>query len=174
MAQPNHQFFHVDRLRRLVLGASIETEHLPCKGIDGLEAFAEAMFPDGATWHGHLHFLAGDATDNDARIELVWELARRLYNPEAPSRLTAIFGWDSLDNARQFRDSMEPSGGAIWRLESAMAPFRCDMNLLRLADAPVVVAMLAQRYWAGQRIEEIEPRWELLVAAPATVVELIE
>jgi hypothetical protein len=111
-------------------------------------------------------------------LETVFERSRAEIAPMLPSRLDAVFGWRTLELARQFRLRYRPDG-AIYRCiaqgdaatERDGALVAAGINLaLPLADELRAVAERATRYWRG---EEPMAMPEVLVAGALIVQEQI-
>lgn len=82
------RYFHVDRTNSLVADQVLRLERHSDVDPPLLQAHVDEMLPDGVTTHGELHLLRSSSGLHVASptLELVWELARRVHSPDAPSR----------------------------------------------------------------------------------------
>ena len=179
-------YFHVDRSSALVAGTDViaDRDYTSCSFYpvqdhfhrSDLEALVDELFPGGMTRHGKQYLLSEPlvirtqqgplpAVPHIPMIELISELVRRLLFPERPSRLTALFAWESLDEAIRFRN--ETGGGKIYHVE-ANEIFRGDMKLLLLGGSGVGAVQFARKYWRGD--SSPQPRWEYLLVPPVRVI----
>lgn len=145
-------------------------------------AHVDALFPDGVSQHGEQYLLRGtSAADHvSPNIELVFEYVRRALFPEAPSRFTSVFGWETRADAEvgcTLIPTMGP-GTPVWLIESD-AGHRADMGLLALQGSILSMSLRAHRYWEGGTLGEDDgtvghtPAWELLMAPPVRVIERV-
>lgn len=142
-----------------------------------LEELTLQLFPDGLTFHGKKYLLdeclviktpQGPApyVPHIPIIELVFELVRRVFFAEKPSRMTSLFAWASRSEAFAFQKVH--AGGSIYEVE-AETSFRGDMNLLFLGGSGVGAMLFAMKYWRGE--SSPTPRWEYLLVPPVRVIE---
>lgn len=101
-------------------------------------------------------------------IELVSELVRRVFFLDKPSRLMALFAWETLVEAIKFQK--EHGGGTIYTVE-ANSFFRGDMNLLFLGGSGIGAIKFAMKYWRGEAGGQ--PRWEYLLVPPVHVIGVV-
>lgn len=183
-------YYTVDRSNKLKAGAVInpDTDFSNCRffPVEGnfdridLERLTKQLFPLGLTEHGKRYLLneylilqtpqgPAPVVPHIPMIELVFELVRRSFFPDKPSRLACIFGWEKYEEAVEFQ--RQHGAGTICRTE-AEGFFRGDMNLLLLGGAGISAIQFAAKYWNGG--SGPQPRWEVLLIPPVKVVELIE
>ncbi|MGW6619598.1 hypothetical protein ACWF99_00115 [Nocardia sp. NPDC055002] len=175
-------YFHVDRANRLREGSSIElSPHSSPRW------FAGGLSGHGQTYlNGEFQFkfvnLQGEdryAINQDTSLELLWELLRLNEYPQAPSRLQSVFGWERLEDARQFAEAGQQ--GTIWEIEAEQPGFRADMSLLKSLPRTGDALQLARIYWAqldaydrSQLPPEFGPPvWEHLLTPPVRVVRAV-
>ncbi|QDP44155.1 hypothetical protein SEA_JUJU_39 [Gordonia phage JuJu] len=155
-------YFTVDRLGTLSEGAVVETTHSGT----GTDLIPEYVSRHGArylTVDVWSHWCPQQGNGRDMMIELVWELARRQVNPQAPSRLECLFAWATIDQARAFRGA---SGGTIYEVEAERG-FKADMAHLGVDGTLVDIAARTSAYWKqlpGPRVQ-----WEHLLTLPVTI-----
>jgi hypothetical protein len=155
---------------------------LPCHGSytqEELTTFVVSLFPSGLALHGK-HYLFDEClivrgltptapqpfAQHVPIIELVAELVRRLSFPDHPSRFTSVFAWESLDDAKWFRQKYSSPEAPIFRMSGEMT-FRGDINLLLLGGTILGAWLYATKYWRGD--SSASPRWEVLVVPPVTI-----
>lgn len=143
-----------------------------------LAALFPQLFPAGLSPHGwqqltqQFGFLHGNVpgAENfvhyETQLELVLELVRRLEFQGMPSRLQSYFAWEALAEAEHFRQP----GQSIFRVRSERAA-RLDQRWLALGVQGIASWFNARRYWSGEATSQ--PAWELVMSAPATVLEQI-
>ncbi len=110
-------------------------------------------------------------------IEFIFELVRQLKFPDAPSRLTSLYGIETIEQAARWKDVLHgQASDALWEIEyEADAPVY-DASLLNVDPDQVwegefscfLTMENAYRYWAGERTENSLP--ELLITPPVTIV----
>ena len=103
--------------------------------------------------------------------ELALEAARVAATPEKPSRFDSVFAWETLEDARWFRDHYRSEFGSILEVEfEADIPLhRGSFDLITAKHDTAYVDFMgvgAGRYW----IEPPTGRVELLIGGPITVM----
>lgn len=101
-------------------------------------------------------------TINDYRVEYDAELARRTYFKNAPSRLTGIFAFASMDDCREVNKKW-PWGWPLdtvkrFRIENVLRATRVNMEIVSLARCAYRRGMLSAQsiedlwraYWSGE------------------------
>ena len=180
------RYFTVDRSGGLQAGAEVrcDADFASCRFFpvqdhfirEDLERLVHELFPEGLTRHGKKYLLdeclviatpQGPAPQvpHIPIIELVCELVRRLFFPERPSRLQALFAWATRDEAVTFQQQF--GGGTIYEVE-ARSFFRSDMNLLFLGGSGIGALLFAMKYWQAEASPA--PRWEYLLVPPIRVI----
>lgn len=143
---------------------------------EDLERLVLELFPGGLTRHGKRYLLdeclviatpQGPAPQvpHIPMIELACELVRRISFPELPSRLQALFAWQSRDEALAFQ--RESGSGTIYEVEADKF-FRGDMKLLYLGGSGIGAWHFAMKYWTAEASPT--PRWEYLLVPPIRVI----
>jgi hypothetical protein len=186
------EYFTVDRRSLLVTGAELTltsdiadrtlwvfAEHF---GEAELLAKAQALFPEGLSPHG-IHYLVEyclatqritghratiEAVPHVPTVELTFELVRRLEFPDRPSRFQSWFGWQTLEEAKRFRESHGTPEARIFAIDSP-GTFRADMSLLLHGGSNLGATILAARYWSG--IAGPHPAWEFVLPQPIRIGE---
>lgn len=180
------EFYTVDRNGSCTPGAIIEIlppryafAHHYVQNIethDEIEQTARELFPNGLSPHGQRylferHNYIQNAIPVNPVIELLSELVRRAEFPDRPSRFTSLFGTESIDDARRFRNELGQPHHRILRL-SCDQYFRADMRFLNPGASGASALNLARKYWRGEACQE--PLWEVLLIPPITVIEQME
>ena len=182
-------YYTVDRSNRLKAGAVVnpDTDFSNCRffPVEGhfdridLERLTQQLFPLGLTEHGKTYLLneylivqtaqgPAPVVPHIPMIELIFELVRRVFFPDKPSRLACIFAWEKYDQALEFQK--QHGSGTIYRIESESF-IRGDMNLLLLGGAGISAIQFALKYWNEGKSPQ--PRWEYLLIPPVKVIERI-
>jgi hypothetical protein len=117
-------------------------------------------------------------TNNNSRIEILYELVRRSEFPKVKSRFqTAIFATKTVDDAKAFANNFGTNennrwnnpNAIIWKIETDDFDRR-DMNLLRTGSALAMIGK-AREYWSNTASEN--PFWEFLVYS-GSIIEKME
>jgi len=182
------KFYHVDRNRSLMSGQKIELTKFDNINPRLLQKHVDLMFPSGVSHYGDITFLnsnrkiSGDSPYKfdgkdgsegcSAAIDIFFEYVRRSDYPNRPSRFESFFGFESLKDARKFREKYCDSNGFIWEVEYDNS-IKADMNLLNLNGSLLVVSYNAHRYWTGVPGSPT-PWWEVLLKPPIKVVKKVE
>jgi hypothetical protein len=134
---------------------------------------AHDWFPNGLTQHGRQYFLDFQSDPNSRMLEIVWELMRRAEFAHAPSRMTSVFGFATVEDARAFRAEYRagPMTG-IFRVEGKQL-HRGNMRLIGWGATGAGAIANARSYWRGERGDASE-LWECLLAPPVRVIEQVE
>ena len=180
------RYYTVDRSGKLSTGQEVRpdtdfsaSEFFPVQDHftrQDLEELTQQLFPGGLTFHGKRYLLdeclimttpLGPApyVPHIPMIELVFELVRRVFFAEKPSRMTSIFAWATRSEAVAFQKDY--GGASICEIE-AETFFRGDMNLLFLGGSGVGAMLFAMKYWRGE--SSPTPRWEYLLVPPVRVI----
>lgn len=180
------RFYTVDRSGSLKLGTEVRCDSdfaaarfFPVQDHftrQELEELTLQLFPGGLTSHGKKYLLdecliistpqgPAPCVPHIPMIELVSELVRRVLFPEKPSRMTALFAWETYHEAVEFQK--EHGGGPIYVIE-ADTFFRGDMKLLYLGGSGIGAVQFAIKYWRGE--SGPSPRWEYLLVPPVQIV----
>lgn len=176
------RFYHIDRTGRLKRGDVIELTRYDDINLDYLQHHVDSLFPEGVSVHGERYFLqAGtEAVTNTMGfspiIELLFEYVRRSNYPHRPSRFQSFFGFESQNEAINFRKNYGNSIGDLWEVECDDAQtFKADMNNLTLQNSLLVLSYRASCYWEGRPDPDTNktPTWEILLKPPINVVKKI-
>ena len=101
-------------------------------------------------------------------IEAIFEQVRKADFPHLPSRMTSMFGWQSLDEAVAFANTNHAGGFNVFEVEvEDESYFIGDMNLLYIGGQVINTFLLAHKYWSGQR--SANPKLEVLIPLPVTI-----
>jgi len=187
-----HEYFTVDRRKQLTPRMVLNTDtnydnrkFWPIMNIcnkDDLSNLVNELYPNGLTEHGKRYLLdeclairtnngPAPAVPNIPIMELVFELVRRIEFPNQISRFQAIFGWETIEEAIEFKKSHGINDSSICAVickESA----KLDMNLLYLGGSTIGSIFFARKYWSGKA--GTDPRWEILMRPPVEIVRIIE
>lgn len=139
-------------------------------------------FPSGLTPHGLSMLVPRDSSASDVNepiVDLIFELVREHYYPEAPSRLTSLYASATKENAelwqhlwiKNFGDKAGQIAKELWEIEFDAKPLEVDATFLNI-DVKDKFSYLqaldsAHRYWQGEFSETPLP--ELLVPLPVVV-----
>ncbi|MRT38762.1 DUF2441 domain-containing protein [Acinetobacter sp. RIT698] len=182
------KFFTVDRSGAVSSGESFELISdfsliLKCS-LDGMLTIEELvsginqLYPDGISKHGASYLLNDPILCNQTgdsqllpvspMIEAIFEQVRRADFPHLPSRMTSMFGWQSLAEAVEFANTNHAGGFNLFEVEvEDQSYFIGDMNLLFIGGQVINTYLLAQKYWSGQR--SANPKLEVLIPLPVTI-----
>jgi hypothetical protein len=165
------KYYTVDRRNRLSVGQTLELSPVDLQGIPDLETHYKHLFPNGVSDHGH-RYLPYRANEREPAIELLWEFVRRAAFPNRPSRLTSAFAWQSLDDARRFKQENHLPDARIYEVRGG-TPFVANMTLLNNSAPLLRTSQMAYAYWEGSigptSVGLAEPRWEVLLSSPVVV-----
>lgn len=133
-------------------------------------------FPNGISRHGQIYLFGYPSfarrTQNNnlipsvEMIEAIFELVRRKDFPELPSRMTSMFAWQTINEAKVFADSYPQGSYKILEVESDNV-FIGDMSLLTLGGQVINSYVLAKKYWSGERSPS--PKLEVLISLPVII-----
>jgi hypothetical protein len=123
--------------------------------------------------HGRSYLMA-PRTDPDAWSELIFEYARRIVAPQAPSRYSALFAFTTLEDERTFRHEYRARGDRIWSIERDEPGYVVDFRLVGLQKTPLACALYAERYWRQEPNFIAPPLWEVLLSCPVVIDQLVE
>lgn len=164
-------YFHLDRSCRAVASTTfnLTTDLTGFKilSVDGFYNKADAiarinnLYPEGISNHGIQYLLMEDIliyhsatkapqpiTYTTPMIEAVFEMVRMAEFSYRPSRMQSMFGWLSLEHARDYQ--RQENRGAIFEI-SADDAFIADQKLLLLGASVAGAYELARKYWSGER-----------------------
>lgn len=122
---------------------------------------------------------------NQKIIELTFEMVRRMYFSNLPSRFTSLFALDSVSDFRRWPELTYSKQFDIYKIEVPDSTIRFDSNFLRgglqiltddsrynlkySLDIPIASMLdLACQYWSKSQTEN--PRWEYLVPLPVKIL----
>ena len=167
--------FTVDRSRQLSTGLRLELTDLKLGPMDAeIEAHVASEYPGGLSQHGFNYLLRADREAGFAdsqQIEHYFELARRVFRPDAPSRFQSMFASESVDDALLFRtESQSDLDTPIWEVHYGTPAIKVDMRGLNQSGvAPYATTFRAERYWQGLPNGLTPCRWELIIPLPVSV-----
>jgi hypothetical protein len=171
------QFYHLDRNARSLKPGFV----LPLYRASFVDtwtpeeaAYFHELYPDGLSNFG-LHYYGLDpAIPGPVRLrEKVLEQIRCNDFPHLPSRFTAYFACESVEDALRLRDQGLLYDGRlnadalIWKVEAAEW-FRADMDLFRAVSLNRSLPVIYD-YW--RQVRGQSPFWECLLNPPVTVIE---
>lgn len=149
----------------------------------------ELFYPEGISWHGDAYLLTDSAklnlgitksdtnesimmTDYNQLIDFVFELIRRAEFPDKPSRLQSMFSLATKKQAKNFIKKMGWSSSCpIWEIETKEEGYRVNMNLLNIDGRIIDIYDRARAYWNGDKGNDINPCWEILLKYPVKVIK---
>jgi hypothetical protein len=170
-------FFHVDFRGGLRAGDVLQCLPVTSAAYPEEAAFLNEQFPEGLSFFGAALVLHSPPDHPEAVVEQILETVRRQFAEKCgvsyPSRLSSLFGTDSLQAARAFRTCYQRENAKIWLVEAADY-FKGDMNFVN----PGLISdhELAVRYWQG-RPKNGSPTsafWEYLLRLPVRVVRRVD
>jgi len=186
-------FFHVDRQKQLKIGTLCNLDDVYSNmrillpntlySKDDVIHTIENLFPDGLSKHGRQYLLEQDLIISDQignpmplaphmpMIELIFELVRRSEFPDQMSRFQSMFGCESIEDARKFKEKFCGNQGQICLVECKEYS-RLDMSLLLLGKTSIGSVFYARKYWSGEAGNT--PEWEILMKPPIEVIRIIE
>jgi hypothetical protein len=137
---------------------------------------AEGFFPKGMSNHGLRYLMDQVMQENDSgKIELIFELVRRLMFPRRPSRFESFFGCREKSDlgrfAHEFRKDRISTGRIVYVRTNSVC-FDGDMNLLRILPSGIETLTNACRYWSGGASQS--PLWETIIPIEMEVVSIEE
>ncbi len=101
-------------------------------------------------------------------VEAFFEAVRRGEHPQRPSRMTSLFAFERLADARAFLFGYAAMPAEIYRLEAEIS-HRGNFELLKNFAMPVSSGYtLATAYWNGEQ-GPMPALWEVLVKLPVTL-----
>jgi len=111
-------------------------------------------------------------------VEHLFEWERHMHFPHLPSRFKVLFCWESLDDAKWFRDHLRNGKGHIYFV-SPVDPraiiHRGDTRWLDcLLESVPTIQKRARAYWEGKPCPDPGGgRWELLIPCDLKVLDRI-
>lgn len=169
-------FYAVDRTKGLEEGQDIKLVKHEDIEPPFLQEHVDALFPDGVSVHGDRYFLCDGAKGAIASpaIELLFEYVRRSHFPEITSRHESFFAWETLEEAKFFRQHFGASTDRIFEIYSTNSFFKANMNLLNNELSTLACSYLANEYWKGNEGPTEHHLWECLLDLPVTVGKQVE
>ncbi|AWH87900.1 DUF2441 domain-containing protein [Limnobaculum parvum] len=150
--------------------------------------FLNQIHPDGLSKHGYnylynpgLSMEESSGESSSLMISLIFELVRRSYFPEKPSRYQSLFACQQLSEVKQFRkllaDERNDDGirsASIYEVITGETVHFGDMNLLN-SECPILeLYRRAHLYWSGIPLNDgEEPFWEVLIPLPVLIGQRI-
>lgn len=148
---------------------------------------SKRFFPDGFSPHGLSMLYERKFTDSDFKepvTELVFELVRKLYFPDAVSRLSCLYASETLEQAERWKNVFQEHLGekenqtavSLWEIEFEGTAKAYDAHFLSVPPENGFSFMqemeCAYNYWRGVRT--YKPLLELLVPYPVIVSRLVK
>lgn len=144
--------YHVDRTGNL---KPYQTINLFKPNIDPaiFEQTLSELYPEGISEHGsHYLIQSYDGFQRDTSTEQIFELYRKMYFPDKPTRFQSFFAFPKLEQAKQFYSQFSkfiPST-QIFKVSVEEQKYHIgDMNLLR-GDTILQCHQNAIDYWSGK------------------------
>lgn len=170
-----NRFFHVDRNNRLRPQSTVTLSIWGNLEPTGLQNHINHLFPEGFSTHGDTYLLGHGIQDRNLRreeiIEIIFEYVRRSSFADKPSRYQSFFAFESLGDAKKFKNDRHQSGSSIWEIEGECS-FKADMRLLEIRRPLLGTSLKAHLYWSGEF--SIDPFWEILLLPPIKIIRQIE
>lgn len=152
------------------------TDHPPPIGPGSRDELAR-LFPDGMTNHGRQYMTTFPQDQGAAwATEALLEAIRRAEHPDKPSRMTSVFAFETIPDARAFV-------GRYGLIANRSMIFEIDGNVLHRANMELtgVSASLAgafsfaaaRAYWLGEQ-GPAPALWELLLEPPITLGRVVD
>jgi hypothetical protein len=183
------QFFTLDRENTLKAGTTLilsESDNIyPYYSTIGLSSSTELqdhateLFPNGLSKFGWRYIknrhtygdnVNGFQHDISTLMEMNVEYVRRFAFSNLPSRLTAMFACENIEQARHLKVSWGCPDARIYMLEADIF-YKADMHWLFLGTQNVQGSFLAHKYWSGAASNN--PFWEYILPLPVKVIEEI-
>lgn len=171
--------FTVDRRGSLDEGQLLERVRIELSPAEiDIDKHLSHEYSEGLSQHGVSYLFRADqdpALFQNQGIEHFFELARRIYRPNAPSRFQSMFGTESVEEARVFRDEMArnnagPADAPIRELHFETDAIRVDMlGLNQTTVASRAITYRTMRYWRGEPNGAVSCQWELIIPLPIRV-----
>ncbi len=170
----------LEELNLLEIEKSIFTKNDGYFSLEETERKLNSLFSNGISYHGKQYLLDQclPVYDNAQKayfphmpmIELIFELTRQIKFNDKPSRFESIFGCETLEEAKQFRQNRRNNNFKIYKV-SAESYFKADMHLLS-ATSIAGNMVLAEKYWNGESSKN--PFWEILMKPPVKILSEVE
>ena len=169
------KLYHIDRKRSLREGMVLELYEF--KGFDrfsindvdmsqNFNSIVKNLFDNELSSHGYTYINNLDPCSNLPRLELVYELIRKIQYSNCPSRYKSFFAVEKKDIRKLLNVlKIDFNNCYIYEVESDKY-FKADMNLLK-GDGRIIDLIFAQKYW-GQE-ESDDPLFEYLLEYPVKV-----
>jgi hypothetical protein len=172
------EFYHFDRLGNLKEGDSLSLSPISINSeLKGLKNHAAELFENGVSRFG-LNYLNQVGTPETTR-EWFWEYIRRSNYAHRPSRFQSFFGFATLEDIEVLKRQFKVQNGNTYIIKCDKF-FKADMNLVSYQNSPMLLSWLADTYWTGNTIDELnakfnrKPVWEYLLTGEVKVVRKIE
>lgn len=176
------ELFHVRRVtqgpftRQELTGREIQLEAKTAPASQpGADSELQRLFPGGISQHGTRYMTAWPPEQKDINswaLEAFFEAVRRGEHPHRPSRMTSLFAFERLEDARTFLFNYGAAFAEIYRLDAEIA-HRGNFELLKNLVMPVSSAYaLASAYWNGEQ-GPAGALWEVLVELPVILGETV-
>lgn len=186
--------FHISRTDSLTLGDEIKLQKIEESKVN---RFSDILFPNGVSQHGF--YYTADLTYNinssnnsivefeklknsfaSSQIEYNFEMVRKAFFPDLPSRFSSLFALENLEDILRWPELLIP-GSKIHRLNIDKEPDSFDSMLLagglgltnsKAMFYPMTNFEQAYKYWNKELSEQ--PRKELLIDLEKTKVIVLE
>lgn len=162
-------FYHVDRADTLKNLKTIELIHPHVLPAELNETLLE-LFPDGLSFHGDQYAIESfEGQQASTSAEQIFELYRRMYFPDKPSRFQSFFAFTSLEDAINF--ALKYPFFKIYEVSIDHDNYHIgDMNLVK-GETIIQCHKLALDYWS-ERLSN-EPLKEALLIPPIHIDRLL-
>jgi len=168
------------------LNLTMGNENIPYWNVENLYTESDVknklaeLYPNGISLHGIKYlsekfefpkFNEKDYVSYISMIELTFELVRKIKFKDKPSRFVSVFGCETLEQAKIFRENYRMNKGEIFKVVAEKWG-KFDMNFLYLGASIIGNQILIEKYWSGKSSKN--PFWEVLMTGDITVVEKIK
>lgn len=162
-------FYHVDRTDTLKNLKTIELIHPHVLPAELNETLLE-LFPGGLSFHGDQYAIESFKDfHKETSTEQIFELYRRMYFPDKPSRFQSFFAFTSLEDAINF--ALKYPFFKIYEVSIDHDNYHIgDMNLVK-GETIIQCHKLALDYWSGRLSNE--PLKEALLIPPIHIDRLL-
>lgn len=141
-----------------------------------VESHVHQRYPQGFSRHGIQYFrdawIPGTFEDwRGGMIEQLLEATRLAHYPDRPGRFQSVFATDSLDWAKNFRETHGRPEHGVYEIQPQNKVHRGDMGLLAVGNTFATTDHKMHLYWQGKTLElaGYSPFWEYVIELPALV-----
>lgn len=174
------KFYHIDRAKKLSEGQVLQLNEAPAINnliIDGnnmseeFNAALDDLFNSRLSNHGRGYIYNLDPENTMIKMELTFELIRKIFFSNCPSRYKSFYAVGRGELGRlmdEFGENFNTCN--IYEVKSDNC-FKADMHLLK-GDGRIIDIIYAKKYWSQE--ESDNPLIEYLLEYPIKVVRRID